>query len=83
MRGQSSTIAQYENKIALLSQEIDRLNHIIQDKSSRYDEIYRERVNMENQLRVSSGEKVRFDEEIRRRNAEIDGMRLLIRNLEQ
>ena len=45
--------------------------------------MYRDRVNIENQLRVSSGEKSRYDEEIRRRNAEIDGMRLLIGNLEQ
>ena len=43
LQSKFSTLAQYENKIALLTQELERVNSQLRDKSSRHDELVRDK----------------------------------------
>ena len=67
LKTHTSSISQYETKIALLSQELERVHSLLRDKSSRYDELLRDRSNIENQMRVAQSDRAKCDEDYRRR----------------
>lgn len=78
----SSSIPDMERKIAILSQEIERLHMMNQDKSMKYDEVIRSKSIIESEQRAWHNDRNRLNDEIRRVSTENNGLKYRIDEVE-
>ena len=65
-----------------MSQELERLHLINQDKDKKYDEVSRNRSSMENQFKYVESDRNRLNDEFRKVSSENNGLKLQINRIE-